>query len=107
MKLFILGLIFAKLYSYNLPNEEGDYSKYNFSLTPIIYKGNLIIPISKDKAIHFHHWFVSIFMIYIFKSFPNNYTNFFIGFLIGHIIQGLSYKDRFEFMRNNPYNNSI
>lgn len=50
----------------------------------------------KEKAFVFHHWLVMAFLLalsfWLFQTF-----NFFRGFLMGGIGQGLTFRDRFEF----------
>lgn len=62
----------------------------------------LIIPYNNTKAIHIHHWVLCLlfYISGIFFDIPKN----FIGFSIGLLIQGLTYKDSFNFIRTNPYN---
>ena len=62
----------------------------------------LIIPYNNTKAIHIHHWVLSLLFCIsgIFFDIPKIFT----GFSIGLLIQGLTYKDRFRFIRKNPYN---
>jgi hypothetical protein len=56
--------------------------------------------IKEDTHIHFHHWFniTSIYALLYWKKrniLSNKLLN---GFLIGSIMQGLSYDDRFSFV---------
>ena len=53
---FIGGLI-SFLYSVViLPKQEGNYPKIQPTIYPIMYKGMIMIPYNKNKAIHLHHW---------------------------------------------------
>lgn len=65
----------------------------SFEVSPnILFKG-------KNETIHLHHWvFLGIFygsLVVMKKSFRGK--KLFDGFLLGLILQGLSYKDRFKF----------
>lgn len=94
------GLLLSYLYSYLiLPKNEGDEPNIKVTIYPIFYKGMVIIPYSKKKAIHLHHWITSIFIIV--STFKINDILF--GFLLGLFLQGIQYKDRFEIICANPY----
>ena len=103
MFLIIFGLFTASVYSYLiLPNNEGSDPKINPTLYPILYKGMVIIPYNKAKALHLHHW-VFYILIYI-ASFFVHIPPILIGFSLGLFIQGIKYKDSCTFICNNPYN---
>lgn len=98
----LFGLIIAFIYSYLiLPRKSGGMPKYKYTLYPIINKTRIIIPISKRKAVHIHHWIICL-NILIFKK---NIHPIIFGFLFGLIIQGLSYNDAFVLLIKNPYIN--
>ena len=69
------------------------------------YNSMIIIPISKNKAIHLHHWiFLSIIVLFLNKYFKNKkLLEILIGFFLGLIIQGLTYNDAYDFIIQNPY----
>lgn len=54
----------------------------------------------KDKHIHLHHWFNvgALYMLLYWKKRPVLNNKLFSGFLVGSILQGLSYEDRFSFV---------
>ena len=98
----IIGLLLSIIYSYIvLPKKEKESPKINPTLYPIIFKGMIMIPISKEKCFHIHHWIVNLFILItsLFIYIPK----IIIGFSLGLFLQGLSYKDRFQFIINNPY----
>lgn len=94
-----IGVVLAILYSYFiLPRKEGETKTPSITLWPILYEGKILIPWTKKKIIHVHHW-----VIYLLLSFCIN-NNVFFGFAFTMIIQGLSYKDRFHFIEQCPEN---
>lgn len=98
----ILGLLLSIIYSYLvLPKQEKEAPKISPTLYPIIYKGMIMIPISKEKCFHIHHWVISLFILIIslFIYIPK----IIIGFSLGLFLQGLYYKDRFNFIIDNHY----
>lgn len=106
MKSFILGFFLSIIYSLILlPRRSGNPPKMNITIYPILYNGMIIIPISKNKAIHLHHWiFLSIVVLFLKKYFKNkNLLEILIGFFLGLIIQGLTYNDAYDFIIKNPY----
>lgn len=75
----IIGFLFSKIFS---GKHEGDKIEKSLRLS------------IKNYYIHIHHWiWCSILLIIILII--NLKNEFIIGLLIGSIIQGLSYKDRF------------
>ena len=94
----IISIIFCLLI---LPRKEGFKPKINPTFYPILYDGMIIIPIDDNKAIHLHHWV--IYLIIFLLSFVIYIPQIIIGYSIGLIINGISYKDRFEFICENPY----
>ncbi len=58
---------------------------------------SILILETRKHFYHLHHWFISliILIILIISSVKNN---FIYGFLIGAIIQGLTYKDFYKFL---------
>ena len=99
---FIIGLFISFIYSFLiLPNKEGSEPKINPTIYPILYKGMIIIPYNKAKAIHLHHWMWSflICVISMFICIPP----FITGFSVGLFLQGIGYQDRWDFICINPY----
>lgn len=102
MNKLLLGILFGLIYSKNiLPKEHNNNPKICFTLNSFLYKSMIIIPISKKKALHIHHWFIySIILLYslFFKI-----SDIIKGFSFILIIQGLLYKDCMHFICKNPY----
>ncbi len=75
----IVGFIFWKLFA---GKKEGDRLERSFRF------------LIKDYYVHIHHWiYCSVLLIvFLIINFQNQFV---IGFLIGSIIQGLLYRDRF------------
>ena len=95
----ILGLISSIFYSLCIMNKEKEPPNICITIYPILYQGMIIIPISEKSAIHIHHWILYSFLLlfYIFIDIEV------IGFMIGMIVQGLSYRDRFHIIEKNPF----
>ncbi len=103
MILFFIGLFISYIYSLLiLPHNEGSEPTINPTIYPLLYKGMIIIPYNKENAIHLHHWVICLFfcILSIFYQIPQIFT----GFSLGLFIQGLLYKDSFNFICSNPYN---
>ena len=98
MKYFFIGLIISILYSFLiLPRKQKIAPKIKFTLYPLFYKGMIIIPLNKNKGLHIHHWVIYLIAYLLI-------TNSFIkGFSLGLLLQGLGYKDKFNFITKNPY----
>ena len=60
-------------------------------------KNFIVILKTKNHQYHFHHWIIAFLIILILISF-GYYNNFIYGFLIGSILQGLTYRDRYKFL---------
>ena len=96
--MILYGFLLSQIYAYFvLPKEEGQPPRIQPTLYPILYKGMVIIPYSKNKAIHVHHWII-YFIVCLF-----NIPDFFRAFFFGLYFQGLLYDDCIEFIRENPY----
>lgn len=52
----------------------------------------------KDKEYHLHHWlnYTSLYTFYLMKKRRLPKSKFFNGLILGTILQGLTYKDRFH-----------
>jgi len=103
MILFFVGLFISSIYSLLiLPDNEGSEPTINPTIYPLLYKGMIIIPYNKVNAIHLHHWVVYFFLclLSLFYNIPQILT----GFSLGLFIQGIRYKDSFNFICSNPYN---
>ncbi len=60
--------------------------------------GSFILILETRKHFyHLHHWFISLIILIILSAFSVK-NNFIDGFLIGAIIQGLTYKDFYKFL---------
>lgn len=96
--MILYGFLLSLLYAYFiLPHEEGHLPRIQPTIYPILYKGMIIIPYNKEKAIYVHHW-VICFIICLF-----NIPDFFRSFFFGLYVQGLLYNDALEFICKNPY----
>ena len=55
----LIGLLVALFYSmFFLPKKTGCLPRINPTIYPILYNGMVLIPISKKKALHIHHWII-------------------------------------------------
>ena len=101
MNLFIIGLVLSVIYSkIVLPTKEGNFPKIKPTFYPIMYKGLIIIPFKK-KAIHLHHWIFCLILCLIYLHLKK--INIIFGFSLGLLLQGLCYKDAYQFICDNPY----
>ena len=83
MEYLLIGLIISIIYSILvLPEKCGFNPKLSFTLYPLISKGMVIIPISKEKAIHIHHWIIAALIILFFNKYLITIIWFF-AFLAG------------------------
>lgn len=99
---FTFGLIVSIIYSYLiLPKKEGAEPFFNCSIYPILHKGMIIIPYNSEKAIHIHHWIICLLfcLLRVFYTIPE----LILGISFGLFIQGIQYKDCFDFICDNPY----
>ena len=109
--MFIYGLLLSLIYIYFiLPRNEGGIPIINPTIKPFLYNGMFIVKINDGYAIHIHHWILCLILICIIyyiniKKYKtiSKYKNVIIGFLTGLTIQGLTYKDRFKILIENPY----
>ncbi len=76
----IIGFLVAKFYS---GKKEGDPGLFRLKFN------------TKKYTIHLHHWLLATLTLIILFPF-NFYNNIIYGFLIGLIIQGLTYKDFYK-----------
>jgi hypothetical protein len=92
-----IGLIASILYCrYILPRSCNEKPTIQFSVYPIIYQGMVIIPVY-SKACHIHHWIIySILACFV--------DGWLYVFCVVLTLQGLSYKDAFTIVVENPYN---
>jgi len=87
-------------------------SKLHCKLPRKKYKNIQLIPqiqfTRKDKVYHFHHWviFSSLYLKYFLKS-RKFRSKILHGIMLGSILQGLTYKDRFKFRYANEDLTSI
>ena len=103
MLLFITGLLISAVYTiYILPIHEGVAPSIKPTVYPVLYKGMVIFPYSKQKALHLHHWiiYLCVCLSGLYLDIPKSI----LGFSFGLFIQGLTYKDSFKFVTRNPYN---
>lgn len=99
----LLGFITAKIYSYFiLPNKHGETPLIKLRIYPILYNSMIIIPINNKKAIHIHHWL--IYLLICLLVIIINIPKYILGFSIGLFIQGIKYKDSYNFICDNPWN---
>ena len=87
MILFFGGIFFSSVYSlWILPKNEDEEPSVNPTLYPLLYKGMIIIPYNRVKAIHLHHWVVYFFicLLSLFYNIPQILT----GFSLGLFLQG-------------------
>ena len=102
MQLFEFGVFISLVYAVLfLPNKKNIHPVIKFSIPPLLYKGMIIIPYNKERAIHLHHWIIYLFICFI--SFIVSIPRILCGLSFGLFLQGIIYKDRFKFICKNPY----
>lgn len=96
--LLIIGSLAAIIYSYLfLPKHEGGTAgSDSFTVYPLMYKGNIKIPVSREKILHIHHWLIYLILICVMQNY------IFLGFAFTMVIQGLTYKDCLCFLEDRP-----
>jgi hypothetical protein len=92
-----VGMIYAKLF---LPRQAKCTPTLNKSLWPVLYKGMIIIPVSTKHALHIHHWLICGALL-CFRGVRDQM--FVLGYTLTMMLQGLSYRDRFHFVEDNPW----
>ena len=98
----IIGIFLSYLYSkLILPKNSGEIPKIDLTLYPIFYRGMIILPLTKTKALHLHHWITYSITIYFYKYIEYNLIIYY--FLLGLIFQGLMYNDSLNLLIKNPY----
>ena len=98
----ILGIIISIIYSkIFLPKQAGGNPTPNPTCYPFLYRGMFIIPYSKEKALHIHHWILFTICFLVSLIIPG--SDWFMWFSLGMLIQGLTYPDCFDIICPNPY----
>ena len=100
----ILGCIVAFAYAYLMyPKISKKHTRIKASFKNILYKGSIIIPISKKKAAHIHHWIIFLLLLLYCFILNKNIPLGVFSFSICLILQGLCYNDCFNIICKNPY----
>ena len=96
--LLIIGSVLAIVYAYLfLPKcEGGNAGSKKLTFYPFMYEGKISIPVTNDEILHIHHWIIYLVLI----IFIPNYI--FFGFAATMVVQGLAYRDCFDFMEKRP-----
>ncbi len=89
----LLGLIYSQFF---LPKKEGKTNLKFLTFYPIIFEGKILLPINNKQVIHIHHWVIYLIATLFIEN------NTFLGFSIVLILQGLMYKDCFQFIEKKP-----
>jgi hypothetical protein len=95
----LLGFWLGVLYTSRvLPETPGDYPMYQFTAWPVLYRGMVVVPLSQHRALHVHHWTITLVMLLLFDL-----PKILGGFCLCLTLQGLRYRDRFRFIETNPF----
>jgi hypothetical protein len=86
----IFGFLIAKSFAGKKEGDQGIIKSIKFK--------------TKNKTIHLHHWLISS-IILLFLLLIKYYNDLIFGFLIGLIIQGLTYKDFYKIIYRSKSNN--
>ena len=90
----VLGIVYTFLF---LPKHEGGAAgSKKLTLYPLLYEAKIAIPFSKDEILHIHHWIIYLVLL----IFIPNYI--FFGFAATMVVQGLTYRDCFDFIEKRP-----
>lgn len=94
----LLGVLLALFHTSLLPNRSYDNPVITVNIRPVIYNSMIIVPISRDSALHLHHWVIYSFLILAGPS-----HRFLAVYYLFLVVQGLTYTDRFHFLVPNPW----
>ncbi len=93
-----MGLVTSAMYSMLcLGRQSGSQPAFALTIPGILYRGMFFIAIDDNEAFHLHHWM--LLLPFTFLPLPPAMH----WFIIGMVIQGLCYSDRFEYFAPNPY----
>lgn len=93
------GICLALMHTALLPTRSHQEPRIRVSVAPVIYNSMIIIPVSKSKAIHLHHWLT--YSLTLLCLLPRQ--KWIVVYLVCMIAQGLTYADRFDFIVTNPW----
>ena len=94
-----VGLVVASLYSLAcLGRTSGSEPRVALTVPGWVYRGMCIVSIDSKDACHAHHWLL-LLPAWFLPLPPACHW-----FVAGMILQGLSYRDRFECIKSNPHN---
>ncbi len=77
----LIGFLIAKIFSGKKTGEEGKIKSLKFNV--------------KNFTIHIHHWFIAT-LILVLLVLIKFYNDLVYGFLLGLIIQGITYPDFYK-----------
>ena len=104
----ILGCIVAYIFSYFIfPNISKKHTRISPSFKNILYKGSIIIPISKKNAAHIHHWIIFLQLVLCCFILNKTIPLCVFSFSICMVLQGLCYNDCFNIICKNPYHSDM
>jgi hypothetical protein len=93
-----VGLLGAMGYSYQcLPRNVGQEPRFRPTIWPFLQNGMVFLSWVDGKTIHVHHWLLYGMLLTCVPLSPVP-----TGFVVGMCIQGLMYKDAFEFVQLLP-----
>ena len=100
--LFLTGVGVGLVYIYNiLPSQAGKPPKICPTIYPVMHRGMVIVPVTKQVAVHLHHWILYLLILAIFYSNLNSSVR---GFLLTLIVQGyFGYSDSLRVWKRNPW----
>ena len=93
-----MGLALASVYSLLcLGRKSGSEPTVAPTIPGLMHRGMCLVPIDHRQACHLHHWILMVPLF--FMPLPSEVH----WFVIGMILQGLCYRDRFDCIKDNPY----
>ena len=96
--LFLLGMCLGAAYAcWGLSPNSGSRPRLHPTLWPVMHEGRLMIPVGR-RALHVHHWIVCGALLPFLGAYP-----VLQGAALVLLVQGLTYKDRFSVLEENPW----
>ena len=93
-----MGLLMSFVYSrICLGRESGSEPRLAVTVDGWLHHGMIVLPIDDQEAFHCHHWMLLLPLTFLPLT-PSVHW-----FIVGMVIQGLSYSDRFSCFASNPY----
>jgi len=99
---FGTGVVLALTYVRTvLPDQAGEAPAIQPTVYPIMFKGMLIVPVTRSTAVHVHHWMVYTALLVFCSGILGPLGS---GFALTLAIHGFTkYSDRLQLTEKNPW----